>query len=72
MKLVYINNLTDLTRKALRNGGYNLDSSELLRAEVIGASQQGDAKLVMLCHFESCNAKVYLELDAAQNWTADY
>ncbi|RKZ02819.1 hypothetical protein DRQ25_18295 [Candidatus Fermentibacteria bacterium] len=68
----WTNNITDLTKKALRNGGYEDDSVELIRARVIGASQQGPAKLIVLAHFGSCNARVYLELDATGNWIAEY
>ena len=72
MKNTYSNNITDLTRKALRNGGYEEDSKELLKAEVVAVSQEAPARLKVLCNFTDGNGVVYLWLDSTKNWLADY
>jgi hypothetical protein len=71
MSTVYSNNITDLTRKALRNGGYEDDSLELIKADVISVGQESH-HLVVLAHFEEGNGRVYLELDSHDQWIAEY
>ncbi len=67
----YSNNITDLTRKALRNGGYEEDSKELIKAEVVSVGQQSH-HLIVMAHFMEGNGKLYLELDSNNNWIAEY
>ena len=71
MSTVYSNNITDLTRKALRNGGYEDDSKELIKAEVLSVGQESH-HLIVMAQFDSGNARIYLELDSHDQWIGEY
>lgn len=67
----YTRNITEVVRKALRNGGYEDDSTELLHATVLAVGVSS-ARFCVLAHFVTCTGRVYLELDAHGQWIADF
>lgn len=67
----YTGNIGDLTRKALRNGGYEEDSKELLGATIHKVGSQSH-HIQVLAQFNEGNAIIYLELDAHGSWIAEY
>ena len=68
----YTGNFTELTKKALRNAGYEEDATELVAASIMQASNEAPATLVMLAHFDEVTGRVYLTLDDKGSWTAEY
>ena len=65
-------NVYDLTKRALRNAGYEDDSNYLIHAELLGVSDKGPARLMVLALFDDSTGKVFIDLDTADNWVASY
>ena len=72
MNAKFTSNLTDLVRKALRNGGYLDDSREVVKAEVKAVTVSSPAVLAVIISFYQSTGVAYLSLDAEGKWIAEY
>ena len=64
--------LLHVVKQALARSGYVDDAAELLGVQLLSLSQTAPAQLVVLGHFQSCNGRVYLDMQPDGTWGADY